>query len=127
MYLIRNYLRFSTKSNTLMAKPLTTTDSVPSEDEFVPSQLEGGHYVNSFNAHFKMPGYATILRWMIGEPNNTNLPANIDELDELLPVVKSNRAQIYRTTSGLRFIWIGHASCLLQIHSSVIDVESHQR
>ena len=116
MYLIRNYLRFTTKSDTLMAKTLTTTDSVPSDDEFVPSRLEGGRYVNSFNAHFKMPGYATILRWMLGAPNNTNLPAEINELDRVLPVIKPNRAEIHRTTPGLRFIWIGHASCLVQMN-----------
>ena len=115
MYFIRHYLRFSSKTDTLMAKALPTTESVSSDDELVKSRIENGRYVNSFNPHFKMPGYATILRWMVGAPNNTRLPATIEELNTVLPVLTPNPAEIWKTTPGLRFTWIGHASCLVQM------------
>ncbi|CAF2698711.1 unnamed protein product [Rotaria sp. Silwood2] len=98
-----------------MATSLTTTDNVISDDELIKSKQEHNRYVNSFNPEFKLPGYATIFRWMVGAPNNTNLPADIDELNKVLPVIKHKPDEIVKTSPGLRFIWIGHATCLVQI------------
>jgi N-acyl-phosphatidylethanolamine-hydrolysing phospholipase D len=91
------------------------TDSSLSNDGLVKSRMEHGRYVNSFNPEFKMPGFGTILRWVFGAPNNTRLPADVEELNKLLPVLKPKPDEIWKTTPGLRFIWIGHATCLVQM------------
>jgi N-acyl-phosphatidylethanolamine-hydrolysing phospholipase D len=98
-----------------MAEASATTSNSSSDDGLVKSRMENGRYINSFNPEFKLPGFTTILRWMAGSPNHTNLPADIAELDKLLPVIKPNPDEIWKTTPGLRFIWIGHASCLVQM------------
>ncbi|CAF1198695.1 unnamed protein product [Rotaria sordida] len=98
-----------------MATSLATTDSGISDDELIKSKKEHNRYINSFNPKFKLPGYATVFRWMVGAPNNTRLPANIEELNKLLPVIKHEPHEIVKMSPGLRFIWIGHATCLVQI------------
>lgn len=92
----------------------TNTDSTDST--LVRSRIEHGRYTNSFNPEFKMPDAKTIFRWVTGAPNNTNLPTNPRELDNILPVHKHERSQVRKTSSGVRFIWIGHATCLVQIN-----------
>jgi len=98
-----------------MATPSLTTDNSLSDNELVKSRIENGCYINSFNPEFKMPGFTTILRWMVTSPNNTRLPSNTEELNASLPVLKPNPDEIWKTTPGLRFLWIGHASCLVQM------------
>jgi N-acyl-phosphatidylethanolamine-hydrolysing phospholipase D len=98
-----------------MEKEALTTNDSSSNGELVKSRIERGCYVNSFNPEFKMPGFTTVLRWAFGAPNNTRLPADIEELNKLLPVIKHNPDEIVKTSPGLRFIWIGHASCLVQM------------
>jgi N-acyl-phosphatidylethanolamine-hydrolysing phospholipase D len=93
----------------------STTDKSYSDDEFVKSKRENGCFINSFNPEFKMPSFATVLRWVFGAPNNTRLPADIAELNRTLPVIKHTRNEILKETPGLRFIWIGHATCLVQL------------
>ncbi|CAF3325345.1 unnamed protein product [Rotaria socialis] len=92
-----------------------TTENVVSDEVFVKSRREGDLFVNSFNPEFKMPEFGTILRWKFGYPNNTNLPANLELLDETLPVLKPKTDELLKTSPGLRFVWIGHASCLIQM------------
>jgi len=91
------------------------TSQETNEQTLTPSRLEHGRYTNSFNPEFKMPDFKTILRWVTGAPNNTNLPRTPQELDEKLPVHKHERNQVRKTSPGIRFIWIGHATCLVQI------------
>jgi N-acyl-phosphatidylethanolamine-hydrolysing phospholipase D len=98
-----------------MATTSLTTDSSSTDDELVKSRIENGCYVNSFNPEFKLPGFTAIFRWKFGESNNTRLPDDIEELNKSLPVLKPNPDEIWKTTPGLRFIWIGHASCLVQM------------
>jgi N-acyl-phosphatidylethanolamine-hydrolysing phospholipase D len=98
-----------------MAGVLSATISSSSDDEFVKSRMENGCYVNSFNPKFKMPGFGTIFRWVVGSTNHTNLPADIEELNKSLPVIKPNTDEISKISSSIRFVWIGHASCLVQM------------
>lgn len=92
-----------------------TNDKSIVEDEYAKSRRENGRFINSFNPHFKMPDITSVLKWIVFERNNTNLPANVAELDERLPVIRNRPEDILRTTPGVRFIWIGHATCLVQI------------
>jgi hypothetical protein len=94
----------------------TTTDTA--SNELVKSRIENGRYVNSFNPKFKLPSPKLVLRWKIGTPVNTRLPVTIQELDKILPVIRHEKPkELYRTRSGLRFIWIGHASCFVQMNN----------
>lgn len=98
-----------------MAHAMTTDEGVPAEDEYIPARREKGRFINSFNPKFKLPGFATVLRWMVGEPNNTNLPHDPAQLDEILPVIQHEKNEIFQEKTGLRFLWIGHATCLVQM------------
>jgi N-acyl-phosphatidylethanolamine-hydrolysing phospholipase D len=84
-------------------------------NELVEARLINGAYTNSFNPRFRMPSVSTIVRWMFRAPNNTRLPANLDDLDQILPVIKHRKDDIFKEKTGLRLLWIGHASCLVQI------------
>ena len=98
-----------------MAEALTTTNTTLSEDEYVKSRMEHGRYINSFNPKFKMPGKSTMLKWVVFSPNHTNLPRDPEELDQILPVHKPDANELAKPTSGVRFVWIGHATCLVQV------------
>ncbi|CAF0813172.1 unnamed protein product [Adineta steineri] len=103
------------ESNTTVANIVQTTDNSKTADGYVKSRIENGCYVNAFNPEFKMPSFPTVLRWMFGAPNNTNLPRNTEELNNALPIIKHQPNEIVTNSSGLRFIWIGHASCFVQM------------
>jgi hypothetical protein len=91
-------------------KPKTT-------DELVKSRKENGRYVNSFNPKFKLPNAVLVLMWKIGALANKRLP-DTQELDKILPVIRHEKPEeLNRTTAGLRFIWIGHASCYVQMNN----------
>ena len=80
--------------------------------------MEKGRYVNSFNPEFKFPSPAIILKWKINAPVNTRLPATKKELDEMLPVIRHKTPdELYGAKFGLRLIWIGHASCYIQMNN----------
>ena len=93
----------------------TPTRVEPPADGLIKARREGGRFVNSFNPQFKKPSLPTVLRWALGAPNNTRLPREPERLDELLPVIKHRKEEIFQEPSGLRFLWIGHASCLVQM------------
>lgn len=101
---------------------LIITTAVTVEDqnryELVKSRMENGRFINSFNPKFKLPNLGQVLSWKITSPKNTRLPSTKEELDKILPVIKHKKTEdIYLTTSGLRFIWIGHASALIQMNN----------
>ncbi|CAF4049160.1 unnamed protein product [Adineta steineri] len=49
---------------------------------------------------------------------NTQLPYSKKELDKFLPIIRHNNSEeLFRTTSGIRFIWIGHATCYIQMNN----------
>jgi len=98
-----------------MAAEATTTEKSTSADELIKSRREKGAFINSFNPQFHIPGFRKVLQWLLFTPNNTRLPANIEELNQTLPVTRNKKDKIIRNTPGLRFIWIGHASCLVQM------------
>ncbi len=104
---LTNSSNISTK---LVPKPKTT-------DELVKSRKENGRYVNSFNPKFKLPNAVLVLMWKIGALANKRLP-DTQELDKILPVIRHEKPEeLNRTTAGLRFIWIGHASCYVQMNN----------
>ncbi|CAF0936806.1 unnamed protein product [Didymodactylos carnosus] len=76
---------------------------------------EKGRFINSFNRNFKLPDFSSIFRFIFVTTNNTGLPAGPNEIDEKLPIVRHNQSDILKP-KGLRFIWIGHASCFVQMN-----------
>ncbi len=69
-----------------------------------------------------------LLKWKLTMPNNTRLPRDQKELDETLPVhqvtdeeIKSFCAQ--DTSDRIRVLWIGHATCLVNMENCVILVD----
>jgi hypothetical protein len=94
----------------------TTTNET--SDEFVKSRMENGRFVNSFNPHYKLPTFGQVLVWKFTSKNNRELPRNKKELDKMLPIIRHNKPEdIYLTKPGLRYIWIGHASCYVQMNN----------
>lgn len=80
--------------------------------------MENGRFVNSFNPQYQMPHIALVLAWKITSTDNTRLPTRRRALDVLLPVVRhKNPEDLNLKKPGLRFIWIGHASCLVQMNN----------
>ena len=108
-------IAFATKSIIIMSAAAASTTSSTSDDQYVKSRREHGRYVNSFNPEFRLPSVGTLLRWGLFTKDNTHLPANDEELDRSLPVIKHSADEIVKNTPGLRFIWIGHATCLVQM------------
>ena len=87
-------------------------------NELIKSRKENGRFINSFNPKFKLPNFGQALSWKTSAPDNTRLPLTKQELDKILPVIRHKKSkELYRTTSGLRFIWIGHASCFVQMNN----------
>ena len=92
-----------------------STTSSTCDDQYMRSRRERRRYTNSFNPEFKLPGLAKIFCYMFTTPKNTNLPATHEELDRTLPIIRHTPEEVMKTTPGLRFIWIGHATCLIQM------------
>ncbi|CAF3586592.1 unnamed protein product [Rotaria sp. Silwood1] len=95
---------------------VTTIDN--SSDELVKSRLENGRFINSFNPQYKLPHLGHVLIWKITSSDNTRLPSNKKDLDKILPIIRHEKLEeLYLTKPGLRFIWIGHASCFIQMNN----------
>ncbi|CAF4294843.1 unnamed protein product, partial [Rotaria sordida] len=95
-----------------------TTSTDKSSNELIKSRKENGRFINSFNPKFKLPDLGHALSWKTSAPDNTRLPFAKTELDKILPVIQHKKSkELYRTTPGLRFIWIGHASCFIQMNN----------
>ncbi|CAF1340106.1 unnamed protein product [Adineta ricciae] len=98
----------------IMAHSTVNTKNSDGDELIKPSEKGAYGFTNSFNSEFKMPDYFKIFRWLFAK-NDTGLPTNIEELDETLPVIKHKPEDIRKQSPGLRFLWIGHASCFVQI------------
>ncbi|CAF3940185.1 unnamed protein product [Rotaria sordida] len=95
-----------------------TTSMDKSSNGLIKSRKENGRFINSFNPKFKLPNLGHTLSWKTSAPDNTRLPFTKTELDKILPVIQHKKPkELYRTTPGLRFIWIGHASCFIQMNN----------
>ncbi|CAF2684203.1 unnamed protein product [Rotaria sp. Silwood2] len=95
---------------------ISTTDKV--SNELAKSRLENGRFINSFNPQYTLPHLGHVLIWKITAPDNTRLPSNKKELDKMLPIIRYEKLEeLYLTKPGLRFIWIGHASCFVQMNN----------
>ena len=90
------------------------TDTLSDNDKLIKSG-GGPCFSNTFNPNFKTPNALSAAYWCLWSKNNTSLPTDIKELNKTLPVEYPNRDKIWKESGGIRFIWIGHASCLVQI------------
>lgn len=95
-----------------------TINTTRNSNELVKSRLVNGRFINSFNPEFKLPNFGKILSWKITGKQNTRLPSTKEELDKILPIIRyENPEDLYLKKPGLRFIWIGHASCFVQMNN----------
>ena len=86
--------------------------------ELIKSRMENGRFVNSFNPQYESPHFGLVLAWKITSSDNTRLPSSKRALDVLLPVIRHEKPEeLYFKEPGLRFIWIGHASCFIQMNN----------
>jgi N-acyl-phosphatidylethanolamine-hydrolysing phospholipase D len=100
-----------------MITPVAATMNNTS-NQLVKSRIEDGRFINSFNPQYKFPNLGRVLIWKITSRDNTRLPSNRKELDKILPVIRHEKPEdLYLTKPGLRFIWIGHASCFVQMNN----------
>lgn len=70
----------------------------------------------------------TLLKWKFCTPNNTNIPADTKELDKTLPVHQVTDEEINTfcaedTLDKIRVMWIGHATCLVNMQNCMILVD----
>ncbi len=80
--------------------------------------MENGRFVNSFNPEYKLPHFGQFLAWKITSRDKTGLPCDKKELDKMLPIIRHAKPEdLYLTKPGLRYIWIGHASCFVQMNN----------
>ena len=87
-------------------------------ETLIPSRMENGRFINSFNPYFKLPHIGNVLSWKITTSDHTRLPKDKKELDRLLPVIRYEKPEdFYLNTTGIRFIWIGHSSCFIQMNN----------
>ncbi|MBN3298358.1 N-acyl-phosphatidylethanolamine-hydrolyzing phospholipase D isoform X2 [Amia ocellicauda] len=77
-----------------------------------------GRFMNPWPT-WKFPSYPTILKRLLFEKNNSNVPGSKEVLDRELPVVEpyfiSSPQLVGQTGSGLRVTWLGHASVLVEM------------
>ncbi len=95
---------------------VATTTTNETSDELVKSRMENGRFVNSYNPQYKLNHFGQIIVWKITSRDKTGLPCNKKELDKMLPIIRHKKPEdLYLTKPGLRYIWIGHASCFVQM------------
>uniref|UniRef100_A0A8C5HG45 N-acyl-phosphatidylethanolamine-hydrolyzing phospholipase D n=2 Tax=Gouania willdenowi TaxID=441366 RepID=A0A8C5HG45_GOUWI len=67
---------------------------------------------------WKFPSYSTLLRFLLLDKNNSNVPTSKEVLDAELPVLEPyflHSADPTEPSPGLRVTWLGHASVLVEI------------
>ncbi len=95
-----------------------TTTTNETFDELSMSQMVNGRFVNSFNPQYKSPSFGRAIIWKITSRSKSNLPRNRKELDDILPVIRHEKPEeLHLTKPGIRYIWIGHASCYVQMNN----------
>ncbi|CAF0775449.1 unnamed protein product [Adineta steineri] len=109
---------FESKKVLKAAAEVVPTKTNKTSDKLIKSRKENGRYTNSFNPKFKFPSPALAIKWKMSTGVNTQLPYSKKELDKFLPIIRHNNSEeLFRTTSGIRFIWIGHATCYIQMNN----------
>jgi len=95
-----------------------TTTTNKTSNELAKSRIEDGRFVNSFNPQYKRAHLGLFIKWQITERDNTGLPCKKKELDKMLPIIRHEKPEeLYLTKPGLRYIWIGHSSCFVQMNN----------
>ncbi|GFO28855.1 N-acyl-phosphatidylethanolamine-hydrolyzing phospholipase d [Plakobranchus ocellatus] len=86
-----------------------TTDAL-----FTPC-VKNGRYNNPWKTWSKPQFSLGILKFFFGIGSEANVPKRAADLDKTLPVIKPDFAQFATSpASGIRHMWIGHASSLVQ-------------
>ncbi len=97
---------------------VTTTTTNKTSNELAKSRIENGRFINSFNPQYNKAHLGLILMWKLTVRDNTRLPCKKKELDKMLPIIRHEKPEeLYLTKPGLRYIWIGHSSCFVQMNN----------
>ena len=99
----------------MMVVTTTTNETV---DELPMSKKVCGRFVNTFNPQYKLPSFGRALMWKMTSRSKTELPRNRKELDDILPIIRHEKPEeLNLTEPGIRYIWIGHSSCYIQMNN----------
>lgn len=92
--------------------------SSPSDGKTAPvthSVFQNGRYVNPWDT-WEDNSLKKLLKWVLFDKSNSNVPHSPSELDKTLPVKDVNYQQLREPPppGNVRVVWIGHASTLVQ-------------
>ncbi|XP_075455754.1 N-acyl-phosphatidylethanolamine-hydrolyzing phospholipase D-like [Ascaphus truei] len=77
-----------------------------------------GKFVNPWPS-WEFPAFLKMMKWLVLEKNNSNVPSSKEELDKKLPVVEPYFVRhpelAGKTRNGLRVTWLGHASVMVEM------------
>lgn len=116
LFLCLGQIKYSEAFSTVVTT--TTPVSANVSNELIKSRMENGRYINSFNLQYGFPSIGRAIMWKITSRSNSRLPSNRKELDNILPIIRHEKLEnLYLNTSGIRYIWIGHASSFIQMNN----------
>ncbi|KAL8613062.1 hypothetical protein ACOMHN_008831 [Nucella lapillus] len=95
-------------------KDQPVTGAAQSEAEYTRPIFENGCFKNPWEG-WRHPGFTSFTRMLLTTKNESNVPSK-EELDRTLPIVKPDIKQFDQPPkSGVRLMWIGHATVVAQI------------
>ncbi|XP_076447458.1 N-acyl-phosphatidylethanolamine-hydrolyzing phospholipase D-like isoform X2 [Babylonia areolata] len=110
------YLKSQSKHMTAMAeKEKQSTGTALSDDnECTKPIFENGRYKNPWENWYQ-PQFFQFLKMAMTTKNLSNVPSK-EELDKTLPIIKPDLRQFDQSPiSGVRVMWIGHATVVAQL------------
>ncbi|KAM5173071.1 N-acyl-phosphatidylethanolamine-hydrolyzing phospholipase D [Mantella aurantiaca] len=79
---------------------------------------KNGRFINPWPT-WQAPAFHNVLKWIITEKNNSNVPHSKEELDRELPIIEPYFVQhpesAGKTENGIRITWLGHASVMVEM------------
>ncbi|ETN82964.1 hypothetical protein NECAME_07618 [Necator americanus] len=93
-----------------------TSSSSRSPSDFAKPLRDNGRFANppSFDKWTGVPGFWNLLKWRLFEKDNSNIPDDNAELDEVLPVHNVTKFES-KSKAGMFAAWLGHATVLVQM------------
>ncbi|XP_025096371.1 N-acyl-phosphatidylethanolamine-hydrolyzing phospholipase D-like isoform X2 [Pomacea canaliculata] len=84
------------------------------EEEYSMPVIKNGKFHNPWDT-WRQPSFSGIMKLFITTKNETNLPSE-EDLDEILPIFTPDIREFDRSLiSGVRMLWIGHATVVAQL------------
>ncbi|KAK6746770.1 hypothetical protein RB195_000186 [Necator americanus] len=100
----------------LICSVAMTSSSSQSPSDFAKPLRDNGRFANppSFDKWTGVPGFWSLLKWRLFEKDNSNIPDDNAELDEVLPVHNGTKFES-KSKAEMFATWLGHATVLVQM------------